>query len=104
MKRPDGSIVCERCHLVIAPQAPDRLSYGKTDYHAGCYLAYRKETKPPRVQLEEVRIVFLIIAALWVLAAFSPAEAQQQPGDVRGCIATYLSQSGKYIYEPFLKV
>jgi hypothetical protein len=102
MKRADG-IFCDRCHLVIAPQAPDRLSYGKTDYHASCYLAYRKETNP-RVQLDELRLVFLIIAALWVLASFSPAEANDQPGDVRGCIATYISQSGKYLYEPFLKV
>lgn len=101
MKRENGEVFCERCHLIIAPNAPDRLSYGKTDYHSGCYLAYRKETVPrPKVAVDEFRAVVLILFLFFCLAAVSPADAE----DIQGCMATYYSQSGHYAFEPFLKV
>ena len=57
-----------------------------------------------RVHFDEMRAVFLILALLFILASLSPADAEQQPGDIRGCYVTYIAQSGKYTFEPFLKV
>lgn len=41
-----------------------------------------------------------------LLALFSAANvaSADEPGDVRGCWAVYNPQTGKFLYEPFLKV
>jgi hypothetical protein len=55
---------------------------------------------------------FTIRAIIWILGpaalllfilAASPVRADE-PGDVRGCYVTYHSTTGKFSFEPFLKV
>jgi hypothetical protein len=107
MKRETGEVYCDKCHLIIAPNAPDRLSYGKTDYHAACYLAYRKQTKPPRVQLDEVRLAFLIVAALWFAALFSPLDAEEiyaQSQWKLGRLVRAIDMDGRCVARPFVVV
>jgi hypothetical protein len=46
-------------------------------------------------------ITAFLLALLFVIANSAKAD---EPGDIRGCIATYFSNSGKYAFEPFLKI
>jgi len=109
MKRSDG-VYCDRCHLVIAPKAPDHLSYGKTDYHAACYLAYRKTTEPrQRIQFDEFRAVLVILAILFALACLSPNDAdaaEVKKGDewVKGALVLGVSNAGNCVFAPFVMV
>lgn len=44
--------------------------------------------------------LFLAIA----IVLFTATAQADQPGDVRGCYFTYIWQSGKFLWEPFLKI
>ena len=49
------------------------------------------------------RLLYLGIALTFVCVMFALG-AKADPGDVRGCYATYNGMTGKYLFEPFLKV
>jgi len=51
---------------------------------------------------EKTLLIGIALAFICMMLALS-ANADQ-PGDVRGCVATYIPNTGKYIFEPFLKV
>lgn len=81
------------CHITQAP--------GQDDQTVTCYWAYRHERTVARFPWPNT--VFRLHWVSLVVLIFT-ATLHAEPGDVRGCYATYLSQSGKYLFEPFLKV
>jgi hypothetical protein len=108
MKRSDG-VYCDRCHLVIAPKAPDHLSYGKTDYHAACYTYLRRHTEPgQRIQFDEFRAVLVILSTLFLLAWMSPdADAEEvyaQKEWKPGRVVRAIDMDGRCVSRPFVIV
>jgi hypothetical protein len=61
MKRAEGTFcdspACPTPDTPIHPRDPSLINYGRVHYHAPCYLARRKETKP-LVLLDEFRAAF----------------------------------------------
>ena len=99
MSKHDGVVYCDYilCHLVIAPADRSQVNFLKSNYHGQCYIALRRahsEASNPRSSF----VTALLLALLVAISFDAKAE------DVRGCYASYNSQTGGFSYEPFLKV
>lgn len=90
------------CHLIIAPADPSQVNFLKANYHGACFIKERREQeaakKPPANNPRPTFVTAALLALLFVISMNASAE------DVRGCIATYNSGNGAFLFEPFIKV
>lgn len=83
------------CHVTKAP--------GQNDDKVTCYWAYKHERTAARFPWPNAVFRLHWVSALLILV-FAATLHADEPGDVRGCYVAYIGTSGKFIYEPFLKV
>lgn len=81
-------LICNHCHR---PIIPDWETYTISSSGEVTHTSHAPKTST----------ILLILAVVLILAI--AALARGDPGDVKGCICTYHSQSGKFTFEPFIK-
>lgn len=101
-KTADGTVHCDyiHCHLVIIPADRSQLNFLKSDYHGACFLAERRQKE----EAQNPRAVFVTAFLLTLLVVISFNANADEPGDERGCYITYNASTGKFRFEPFLKI